>query len=72
MSAATPHQRQYIRCLLRDADLPTDRVTLMHKRLFERAKLPVPTPGTDVDSHLCAMNRAEAGRLIDALREDGE
>jgi CRP-like cAMP-binding protein len=69
---STPHQRQAIRCAMRDQDLPTDRITLLHKRLFASASLPAPTPGTDVDSHLCAMRKEEASRLLDALRRQGE
>lgn len=65
---ATPHQRMAIRCGFRELELPTDQVTLLHRTHFRRAGLPDPTPGTDVDSHLCAMTRAEASRLIDALK----
>lgn len=70
MSGSTSHQRLFIRSLMRQQELPTQQITLLHRRLFKRAHLAEPTTGTDLDSHLCAMTRAEAGRLIDALRAD--
>jgi hypothetical protein len=55
-----------IRIRLRDRDLPTDRVTVMHRDLFERARVPF-NEGNQLDAELCAMTRAQASALIDQL-----
>ena len=68
VSGSTPHQRLAIRCALREQDLPTDRVTVMHRDLFQRANAPW-NEGLDLDGELCAMSREQASRLLVAVKE---
>lgn len=68
VGGSTPHQRLAIRCVLARNDLPTDRVTVMHRDLFQRANVPW-REGRDLDGELCAMTKAQASRLLDKLRE---
>lgn len=65
---STPHQRLAIRCELGEQDLPTDRVTVMHRDLFQQAGVPW-NDGKDLDGELCAMTKAQASSLLDKLRE---
>ncbi len=65
---STPHQRLAIRCALREQDLPTHCVTVMHRDLFQRADAPW-NEGRDLDGELCAMTKAQASSLLDKLRE---
>jgi hypothetical protein len=66
-SPATSHQRLAIRCELRNQDYPTDRVTVMHRDLFQTAGVPW-NEGKDLDGELCAMNREQASRLLRQLK----
>lgn len=64
---STPHQRLHFRTLLSDRELPVDRVSVMHRPIFEGAHLAWPN-GEDLDAVLCAATRTEMSRLIDAVR----
>ncbi len=68
-SPSTPHQRLYARTLLREQELPVNKVTVMHRDLFARAGIEW-KDGADLDGTLCACTRAQISRLIDQLRED--
>lgn len=67
---ATPHQRQYARILMRELDLPTDRITLLHRRWYEKAGVPEQEPGTRLDVALGALNFAQASSLIGVLEQE--
>lgn len=71
MSLSTPHQRLYIRTLLREQELPTDVITTLHRRAFEQARVELPAQGLSLDLALCALNRLQASQLIDALKQQG-
>lgn len=70
---ATPHQRQYARILMREIELPTDVITLLHRRFFEAASVSFPEQGTRVDDALGALSFSHAKQLIAVLlRERNE
>ena len=75
MSAATfadrcsQAQRDFIRTLLERAELSTDRFSYSHRPVFKAARLPEPAFGESVDLSLRNMDKAEASRLIDALKQ---
>lgn len=71
--ASTPHQRDYIRDLMRQIELPLDRVTVMHRDLFRAAGIPW-RDYVDLDAELATLTRGQASRLIDGLkkRTDGD
>ena len=66
---STQYQRLSIRCLLNDIEYDSHRVTLQHRIPFERAGLPLPAPDQLLDPVLVKLSKAEASRLIDALKE---
>jgi len=67
--SSTSHQRLYIRTLLRDLSLPTDRITLQHRRVFEKAQLDADThAGRVLDDVLTELSRSQACTLIDTLK----
>lgn len=65
---STPHQRLYVRTLMRDLGLATGRFTYQHRTPFKSAGLPEPVFDADIDAHLCALSRKQASALIDALK----
>lgn len=67
--AATPHQRLYMRTLMDRLDLALDRITLLHRPIFEAAGLPAREPGRQVDAVLCELTKAEASALIEVLKQ---
>lgn len=67
---STPHQRLYARTLMRELDLDTARITLMHRGYFEAAEVAFPEAGTDVDAALCALTKAECSALVMALKAE--
>lgn len=67
---STPHQRLYARTLMRQLELDTQRISLMHRRVFEAANLTVPASGDDVDAVLCALTAAQISTLVSALKEE--
>lgn len=75
MSAATfaerctQPQRDFIRTLLERAELSTDRMSYSHRPVFKAARLPEPVFGEFVDPYLRNLDKAEASRLIDALKQ---
>lgn len=64
---ASPHQKQYARILMREIELPTDVITLLHRRFFEKAGVPCPEPGTRVEAAVDALTFAHASHLVDVL-----
>jgi|GEM_PF-1737754 len=75
VGAATPHQRQYARILMRELDLDTRAFTLAHDRFYRMAKLAPPAHGSDVDAGLCGLDRRQISALLQALKAevcDGE
>lgn len=67
---ATPHQRMYARTLMRQLDLDTRRLTLMHRGYFETAQVTFPGAGEDVDAALCALTKAECSALVMAMKAE--
>lgn len=67
---ATPAQREYIRRLLRDCELPTDRFGPLHHRVFKAARVPAQATGSQVDSVLAVLTPNEASRLVNALKSE--
>lgn len=67
---ASPHQRQYTRILVRELDLPTDVITLLHRRFYESARVPFPVPGMRFDDALGELTFAHAANLITVLRRE--
>lgn len=69
-SPATPHQRLYVRTLMQRLELDVSYITLMHRRFFEAAGVPVPEQGSRVDAALCALSKMQAVALISALLKE--
>lgn len=69
-SLSTPHQRLYVRMLLAQLELDSRRFGIGHRRFWLGAGLPEPVIDSDIDSNLCALNRAQAGKLINSLRAE--
>lgn len=65
----TQVQRDFIRTLLERAELSIDRFSYSHRPVFKAARLPEPAFGESVDLSLRNMDKAEASRLIDALKQ---
>lgn len=66
---STPHQRLFIRTLLRQVELPTDFITLSHLHLFRSAGgVPEPREGRGVDDVLTELTKTQASSLIQVLR----
>ncbi|WP_374607155.1 hypothetical protein [Thermomonas sp.] len=65
----TQPQRDFIRTLLERAELSIDRFSYSHRPVFKAARLPEPAFGESVDLSLRNMDKAEASRLIDALKQ---
>ena len=70
VALATPHQRLYIRTLLRQLDLDVDYVTSLHTRFFKAAGIAVPDSGRRIDALLCALNKTQASALASALKAE--
>lgn len=64
---STAHQRLYLRTLMREAELTTDRFTFQHRDPFKDAGLPEPAYGADIDAHLRTLSKPQASALIKAL-----
>lgn len=74
---STAHQRLYLRTLMRELELATDRFTFQHRGPFADAGLPEPPYGADIDAHLRGLTKPQASALIKALlarcdRDDDE
>ncbi len=69
MHLSTPHQRLYIRTLMRGMELPTDTVTVMHRNRFKRAGVPF-NDGKPLDAELCALRKEQASALIKTLLKE--
>ena len=66
---STPHQRLYIRTLMRQLDLDTRYVTAAHRRFFEAAGIS-PEPNSGIDPVLCNLTKSKASALISALKKE--
>lgn len=64
---STPYQRLAIRCALADLELPTDRVSVLHRDLFKQADVSW-NDGRDLEGELCGMTKTQASSLLFALR----
>jgi len=67
---ATPNQRNYIRILMGEIELPTDQITLLHRRFYESAGVPVREPGERIDTALASLTFAQAVSLIETLQRE--
>lgn len=67
VGASTPHQRLYIRTLMRELELSTHRFTYQHRGPFADAGLPEPVFDGDIDAHLRTLTKVEASALIKSL-----
>ena len=65
---STPHQRERIIALMREAALPTDRFGHRHQQPFDAAGIPEPPYGSDVQAHVARLPRPHASALIEALK----
>ena len=63
----TPAQRDYVCRLLRKSEYDMLNMSLPHRALATRARLPVPEAGTRVGFWLNGLTKAQAGDLINAL-----
>lgn len=63
----TPHQRMYARTLMNRLELSTWRFTATHRPVFAAAHLDEPTLGSDVETYLRALTKAQASTLISVL-----
>lgn len=69
-AASTPHQRLYIRTLMRELDLEVGRMTRAHRRFFAASGLAQPEPNERIDAVLCRMTKAQAVALSLALKAE--
>ncbi len=67
---ATPHQRGYIRVLMGELELPTDQITLLHRRFYEAAGVPEQEAGRNLNVALSELNFAQAANLIGVLKRE--
>jgi len=66
----SPRQRLYIRVLMQDCGLATDRVTVAHRRFFRDADIPQPIPDQRIDAVLAKLTVAQAKALTRALMKE--
>lgn len=69
VACSTDAQHDYIRVLFERLELTTRRFTYQHRAAFRLARLPEPPFDGDIYTHLRAMTREEASRLITALQQ---
>ncbi len=67
--ADMPSQRQFVRMLMREAELPVREVTVMHRDIFRRAGVDW-IDGQSMDRLLDSLSIHELHRLTDQLRVD--
>lgn len=72
MSRSTTPQRQRIRALLYKCEYGMDRISLPHRSLAQRARLPYPEKDTPVDEWIDSLDTAEASALISKLAREAE
>lgn len=65
----TSWHRGYVSALLRQQELPSDIVTVMHRDIFRRAGITW-KDGQRMDGMLASLSLDELKRLADQLRED--
>lgn len=70
--ASTHHQRAALRSCMRQLELPTDCITLLHRRHYEAAGVAMPAVGVELNAALCALSCTRASRLIEVLRAEQE
>lgn len=69
LAPSTPQQRLFIRTLLREQELPVNRVTVMHRDLFTGAGIAW-VDGQSMDVALEGCTKAQASSLIEQLQDD--
>lgn len=70
-ATATPQQRDFIRTLMRELELPRDRVTVMHRDLFARAGIPW-RDGVELAAEINTISPDQAHALITQLKARAE
>jgi len=67
---ATPHQRGYLRVLMGELELPTDQITLLHRRFYEAAGVPEQPAGKNLNVALAELTFAQAAALVGVLKRE--
>lgn len=65
----TSAQGDFICSLFERLELTTRRFTFQHRAAFRLARLPAPSFDGDINTHLRALTREDASRLITALQQ---
>lgn len=68
---ATSSQQQYLLALMRVQELPTRRVTVMHRLIFGRARVPW-KDGQKMDELLASLDQLQVDALVSELRDDDQ
>lgn len=68
---ATPSQQQYVLALMRAQELPTRRVTVMHRLIFGRTNVPW-KDGQKMDELLASLDQRQVDALVNDLRDDDQ
>ncbi len=68
---ATSSQQQYVLALMRAQELPTRRVTVMHRLIFGRANVPW-KDGQKMDELLASLDQRQVDALVSDLRDDDQ
>ena len=68
---ATPSQQQYVLALMRAQELPTRRVTVMHRLIFGRTNVPW-KDGQKMDELLASLDQRQVDALVNNLRDDDQ
>jgi hypothetical protein len=63
--------RDFTQRLLREAELPTRQVTVLHRDIFKRADIPW-RDGQDMAELLGTLSLAQLRALVDELRDDNQ
>lgn len=67
---STPHQRLYIRTLMRQLELDSSYMTMFHRRFFEAAQIECPDPNAHIEAVLCALTKTQASALATVLQAE--
>lgn len=72
MARSTTAQRETIHRLMKKCEYALDRVSLPHRALAERARLPFPDRDSQVDDWINSLDTAEASALISKLQREAD
>lgn len=72
MARSTTAQRERIRSLMKKCEYALDRVSLPHRALAQRARLPYPERDIQVDTWIDSLDTAEASALISKLSREAD